>query len=257
METPLDRAHAAMEAFPGDDAARLRFFERLADGELLVLLSGDGVDGGEPEVFALEAGRFVLAFDREERLSDFTGRPAPFAAVSGRVLAASLAGRGLGLGLNLGAPSETLLPPEAVQWLARTLAEGPEEAEDLPEEVRPPSDLPERLIEALSVKLAAAAGLAEHALLAGVTYRGGRRGHLLAFLGARPGAEPALARAVSEALTFSGLDAGELDVAFLAAADPAAAALERVGLRFDLPSPEAPDVPPVPGGDPDRPPRLR
>ncbi len=36
-QTPLDRAHAAMEAMPQDDAARLRFFERLADVELFLL----------------------------------------------------------------------------------------------------------------------------------------------------------------------------------------------------------------------------
>ena len=37
-ETPLDAAHAAMEAAPEDDAARLRFYERLADSELFLLL---------------------------------------------------------------------------------------------------------------------------------------------------------------------------------------------------------------------------
>ena len=36
--TPLDDAHGAMEAVPGDDAARLRFYDRLAGCELFLLL---------------------------------------------------------------------------------------------------------------------------------------------------------------------------------------------------------------------------
>ena len=94
--------------------------------------------------------------------------------------------------------------------------------------------------------------------MAGVAYRGGRRGHMLAFLDAAPGAEAALARAVSEALVFSGLEVGEIDVAFLRSADPAAAAMGRLALRFDLPDPVQPRLagPSAPGMDPLRPPRL-
>ena len=40
--TALDAAHSAMTADPQDDAARLRFFERLADSELFLLLTGRG-----------------------------------------------------------------------------------------------------------------------------------------------------------------------------------------------------------------------
>ena len=40
-QTPLDTAHTAMDATPDDDAARLRFFERLADSELFLLLQGE------------------------------------------------------------------------------------------------------------------------------------------------------------------------------------------------------------------------
>ena len=37
--TPLDAAYEAMVAAPdGDDAPRLRFYERLADGEMVLLL---------------------------------------------------------------------------------------------------------------------------------------------------------------------------------------------------------------------------
>ena len=42
-ETPIDQAHARMTSAPEDDALRLAFFERLADGELFLLLEGEPV----------------------------------------------------------------------------------------------------------------------------------------------------------------------------------------------------------------------
>ncbi len=115
-ETPLDMSHAAMEAAPNDDAARLRFYERLADSEMFLLLTketeGDQIS---PEIFDLGDASFVLVFDRIERLAQFVGKPAPYAALSGRVIAQMLAGQGIGLGVNLEvAPSQMLIPPEAV-----------------------------------------------------------------------------------------------------------------------------------------------
>ncbi|MGB8622714.1 MAG: SseB family protein, partial [Paracoccaceae bacterium] len=130
-QTPLDRAHAAMEAAPEDDAVRLRFFERLADCELFLLLSreAEGEDIA-PKVFDLEGGAFVLVFDREERLADFVGETAPYAALSGRLIAGMLAGQGIGMGVNLGvAPSSILIPAEAIGWLADTLGQRPAEVE--------------------------------------------------------------------------------------------------------------------------------
>ena len=110
-ETALDRAHAEMEAAPQDDAARLRFYERLGDAELFLLLvaeaSGEDVT---PQVFDPGAGPMVLVFDREDRLAAFVGGAAPFAGLSGRAIAPLLAEQGLGLGLNLDvAPSSFLL----------------------------------------------------------------------------------------------------------------------------------------------------
>jgi hypothetical protein len=101
--------------------------------------------------------------------------------------------------------------------------------------------------------------LAAAALLVGVTYQGGRRGHMLAFVDAVPEAEAALARAAGEALAFSGIEAGEMDVAFVAGGDAATAAMARVALRFDLPAPvrAEPAMPMAPGSDPARPPKLR
>jgi hypothetical protein len=259
IETPLDRAHAAMEAAPGDAAARLRFYERLAEGELFLMLAADPVgDRIEPRIFPLDDGPYVLVYDREDRLSRFAGGPTPYAALPGRRVAELLGGRGIGLGLNLGeAPSEMLLPAEAVDWLAATLAARPALAEGQPREIAAPASLPENLLTALDAKLARMGGLAALAYLASVTYETGGRTHLLAFIDPAEGAEDTLARAVGEALTFSGVEAGTLDVAFLPAAHVLSARLARTALRFDLPAPVRPETPPPPGSDPDTPPRLR
>ncbi|WP_371135260.1 SseB family protein [Tabrizicola sp.] len=256
--TLLDAAHAAVSADPENEVLRLRFFERLADGEMVLLLEREAEGQSlEPKVFALEDGPVVLVFDREERLASFTGGIAPYAALPGRVIAGLLKGQGIGMGVNLGvAPSSMLLPPEAMDWLAETLEEAPEEVEARPEAFVAPT-VPEAVIAALDGKLARAGGLAAAAVLAGVVYAGGRRGHLLAVLDAVDGAQAALARAMNEALVFSGVEAGELDVVFLASGDPAAAALAKVGLRFDLPAPERPAAAAAPGMDPSRPPKLR
>jgi len=261
MVTLLDAAHAAVSADPENETLRLRFYERLADGELILLLERESVGGSvEPRVFDIEGGPVVLCFDREERLASFTGGVAPYAALPGRVIAAMLKGQGIGLGVNLGvAPSSMLLPAEAMDWLAMALDGGPEAAEAVPEEFLAPK-VPQVLVTGLDAKLAKAGGLARAAVLAGVVYRGGRRGHMLAFVGALPGAEAALAGAVREALVFSGLEAGELDVAFLTEGEAAVAAMGRVGLRFDLPLPEESEAtkgPGAPGMDPARPPKLR
>lgn len=258
--TPLDLAHAAMEAAPGDDALRLRYYERLADGELFLLLQEepDG-DTLSPQVYDLTDGPVVLAFDREERLAEFAGEIVPYAALPGRVMAAMLAGQGVGLGVNLGAASAMILPTYALDWLAQTLDSAPETVEAMPDQFTAPVGVPEVLVAALNEKLARAGGLASSVLLAGVTYDDGRRGHMLAFVDAVQGAEQALARAAAEALVFSGLDAGEMDVTFLDSNAPATQSMANVALRFDLPQPEAQQStsPAAPGSNPDRPPILR
>ena len=259
-ETALDRAHGAMEA-TADEGTRMAFYQQLVGTELFMLLERETVgDSIEPKVFPVEAQSFVLVFDTEARLAEFAGAGAAYAALSGRAIAGLLAPEGFGLGINLGvAPSETLLPPDAVAWLMETLGDGPDEVERKVREFGPPGVLPESLLKALDARLASAEGFAENAYLAGVTYENGAGGHLLGIIDAMPGAEAALARAVSEVLQFSGLEAAALDVAFFRAEDQVAARLARVGLRFDLPKPApvtSEEVRP-PGMDPDKPPRLR
>lgn len=255
--TPLDRAHAAMTAAPEDDGARLAYYARLADAELFLWLAAEPQgDAFEPQSFTVEDGPLVLAFDREDRLAAAAGMPVPYVALPGRIIAQALAGQGVALGVNLGvAPSAFVVPPEALAWLSDLLARTPVSETARPVAFHAPGTLPAALLATLEIKLAPARGMAAAALLAGVEYEDGRRGHLLAFIAAGPGAEAALARAASEALTFSGVEAGQMDVAFLAADHAAVPAILRVAHPFAM-APDAPEeAPATPASD--RPPRLR
>lgn len=261
--TVLDAAHAEMAAAPDDDTRRLAYYDRLAACELFLMLKAEpeaGHDSIAPEVFEFSQAKYVLVFDREERLAAFAGQAAAYVALSGRAIAGMLAGQGIGLGINLDvAPSSFLLPPDAVDWLNETLANLPDQVEARIAEISAPGGLPEALLTTLDARLATAMGLAQVAFLAGVTYETGGRGHLLAFVGALPHAQTALAQAAAEALTFSGLDAAAMDVGFFEPTDAIVPKLERLALRFDLPQmqPAVTQVRPAPGSDPDQPPKLK
>ena len=124
-----------------------------------------------------------------------------------------------------------------------------------------PDGLPARLAEALAQRLEQLPGLARRAFLARVTYEGGQQGHLLAVEGADARNQPAIAKAVSETLVFSGLEAGELDVTFLAADVHVPADLRRLAHGIDIPegkpAPQPARTATAPGMDPARPPKLR
>lgn len=256
--TQLDAARAAMAADDGDEAARLAFYARLSATELFLLLSAEASgDTVVPQEMQVDGQAYVLAFDREGRLSDHAGGVAPYAGLSGRALAGMLAGQGLGLALNPGGAGAALIGPDAVDWLAATLDTAPQEGTARATSLHRPGDLPQGLLSALDARLASARGIAQAAWLAGVTYEGGERGHVMAFVDAYPHAEGALVRLVSEALTFSGVEAGTLDVIFVGGGDAILPRLERVGLRFDLPLDAARSGPTPPGMDPDRPPLLK
>ena len=69
LQTPLDHAHAAMQADPDANTPRLRFYDRLAEAELFLMLAreADG-DQAEPELFDLGDVRFVLATEASHML---------------------------------------------------------------------------------------------------------------------------------------------------------------------------------------------
>lgn len=261
-ETPIDAAFAAHAAAPENDALHLRFLERVMDAELHVLLEAEPVgDRLVPQVFDLADGRFVLAFDRDARLSEFLDAPAPYAALAGRRLVEMLAGQGIGIGLNLGvAPSETLLPAESVVWMAARVAPPGRVIAARPERVGPPRDVPPDLLTALDAKLAAMAGLIGAAHLISAEFADRGPALLLVLVDVPEPAQPEVAAAIDEAVRFSGAGAG-LDVTFLGAAAPLMERIAALSIRIDLPAaPEAAaerPAPKAPGSDPDRPPILR
>ncbi len=259
MPTPIDTAHAAMTAAPEDDGARLAFYARLAEAELYLLLDEEPTgDDIAPRVLETETGGAVLAFDGPSRLIDYAGAAAPYAALPGKALAGLLAGQGVGLALNPGvAPSDTLLPPDAVDWLAGVLEGGADETEAAIAEIGPPGPLPDAILAAIDNALGRAGGLAESAWLVTATETAGRKGPLLALVEPAPGSETALARMLRDTVALSGAEAGFLDVAFFGRDHPVVPVLKRQGLRFELPEPETAPEPAPPGLDPASPPKLR
>ena len=260
MTTPLDTAHGAMDANPDDEAARRRFYERLMESELFLVLqtepAGERID---PLILPVESERYVLAFDRIERMAEFADKPMPYLALSGRRLARLIGGQGLGIGVNLGvAPSSILVPVSAVDWLAAAVQTQTAEVQAQLTGLTAPYGLSEAFLDALDGKLAVAAGMAQGAYLAGTEFDDGSTGLLLGFVDALAAAEPALREIAAEAVNFSAQPV-LLDVAFLTARDPVAAQLARVGLRFDMPEPVAAPAytPTAPGLDPAKPPKLR
>lgn len=254
--TVLDQAHAAMEA--GGEAEALAFWRAFADAELFLVLEREAQgDTLEPRVFDLTMGRMLLAFDTEERLATISDDPVPYAALPGRVVAGQLAGQGLALGLNLGtgAGCETVLAAGSIDWLAQMLTqEDPQEHQAQIARLALPL-LPEALQAAL-VSLLPGQGLGA---LAQVEYTDGGWGHVLALSGLAEGDTARMARAVTEALAFSGLDAAALDLVFTEAGSPLFQRIAGAGLELRpvVRPVEAPAPAKAPGTDPDRPPRLK
>lgn len=254
--TDLDRLYAAMQT--GGDGDGMAFYRALADAELFLLLTAEP-EGAVlvPRVFELAEGSVLLAFDNEERLAGFAEGAVAYAALPGRVIALQMAGQGLSLGLNLGsgAASEVILPPEALAWLMQMLDQHAPVALVAQVAGFEPPNVPQMVRDALPLALGGAAS----ARLVGVRYRDGRRGQMLALTGVDAAAEAKIARAVTEALAFSGLEAGVVDLVFLAEGQDALSAMEGVALVLKTPAvvtPE-PQARAAPGRDPSRPPILR
>jgi len=263
--TPLDQAHGDMAQDSENDTARLRFYRRLAEVELFLLLESEPEGAAiNPQVFPVDDGAYMLVFDSEARLTEFAQGSAPFASMSGRKIVEMLTGLGeksaFGLGVNLAvAPSSILIPASGVDWLAEMLDQTMTEISQTVQRFHAPHGLAPEMIAAIDSKLATATAMAERAYLLGLEFADGDVGNMLAFVGAIPAAKPALQQAIGEVVRFADLDS-RFDVGFFAADGPEIAVFDRVGLRFDLPQINAPQNTAqgvAPGMNPDRPPNLR
>ena len=256
--TPIDTAYDAMDGAPQDDGLRLRFYERLMEAELFLMLKSEADENSIiPDLFEVDELQFALVFDSAERLSDFAEKIVPYAALSGRNIVKMIKDKGIGLGLNLAvAPSSTLLPAEAIEWMA-SMQTSAQVTQARPTTAYPPANVPEQVITALDTKLAGMAGMADAAYLADIVYEDETRATTLSFVNANVAAQNAIANAIAETVAFSGVEASILDVIFLNSSDSICASLAKLGLRFDLPKAETPNQISIPGSDPNKPPNLR
>ncbi|SIS62737.1 SseB family protein [Paracoccus saliphilus] len=226
---------AATAFHNADSAQRARMLSRLADTELSVALTGEPEgDRIELRIFPLEGGPVALACDGEDRLAGFFGAPVAYAAMPGRVLAGLLRQEGAGLLVNPGHPSEMLLDADMLDWLTGVLSAAPEAAEARLRLTAPAPATVEALAEPLAARLVDMRGLIGGAALAGVQGKGGPSAHLLLIAGSEAGQQPAIAKALAEALSFLPPQPGGVDISFSDAAPPPGA------LRFELAMPEAP-----------------
>lgn len=236
----------AVAAFHDADAPqRARMMSRLADTVLSVALASEPAgDRIELKIFQLETGPVALACDAEDRLADFFGAPVAYAALPGRILAGLLRDEGAGLLINPGHRSEMLLDAAMLDWLSSALSVRPESGDARLHLTAPAAATVEVLAEPLAARLADMHGLVASAALAGVQGAQGPSSHLLLLSGAAPDRQPAIAKALAEALAFLPEQPGGVDISFAETAPPAGA------LRFDLSPPETPRAPKRKDGPP-------
>lgn len=245
----LDDLASAAVFHDADAPQRALMLSRLADTELSVALDGEptaGTDGHSIvlRMFPLDGRQVALACDSEDRLSGFFERPTPYAAMPGRALAAMLRTVGADLLINPGHPSEMLLDAAMLDWLMGALDARPEEAEARLRLMAPAPQAVADLAGPLAARLADLRGLITGAALAGVAGPDGPSAHLLIVAGAPADRQPAIAKALAEALSFLPSQPGGVDITFASAMLPGAA------LRFDLSEPEKPVHAPKPKGPP-------
>jgi hypothetical protein len=260
--TILDQAHAVMQEKPDDEAARLKFYERLISSQLYMALEEEPEgDTLKPLFIPLEEVTYALVFDTQARMGEFTKEPTAYAAMSGRKIVEMFAGQGIGLAFNMAvAPSAILIPAEAVDWLSGMLGQNVDRQEARPVALHPPVNMSERLVGAIDAKLAAMIGMAKRAYLGEMEYDNRPRTPVLAFVDAPEDAQPQMAAAIGEAVSFTGDKDAAVDVVFLTSSDSVLEQFDNVTLRLDLPQfPEAkePEPPKAPGSDPEKPPILK
>ena len=253
--TPLD-ALCALPFHDLPDAARARVLNRLADTEIFVALARDPEgDRVALRMFDLPTGPMAVATDAEDRLAAFFAEPVAHVALPGRALAAMLAPEGVALMVNPGAPSEMLLDPAMLGWLAQALQSAPAEDQAGPAQLTAPApEMVAALAEPLAARLTDMAGLAEGAALVAADWPDGARGHLIVLSGVAEDHRPLVAKALAELIAFLPPLPQPCDVAFdLPTPDSAL----RLQLDPIVPEPAPKSAPRAPGSDPDKPPILR
>ena len=257
--TPLERTIVMLESTPDDPTRFSAVIERLADAEVFLALEVATLEAEvKPKTVWLKAQEYVAIYDTELRLAESVGGEAEYLSVSGRALVQMLMGQEVGIALNPGTTAiGYVFEPETLHWLAQSLDERPNEIAQQISEVSAPPVLTPKALDALSVKLTAAQGLAEYACLVEATDSEEHKNPMLCFVGLVPDAQADLAKLVQEYLQFSEQDCAPWDVTYFTPDHGMVQKLLKVGLRFDLPKPEVAVEQPAPGTTPGQPPILR
>ena len=258
--TFLDQAFLRMQENEESESLRLQFYSCFADTEMFLVLENEPQeDRVDPKTVIYEGQKYVHAYDSEERLAQAAGRVCPYLGLSGRTLAQMLAGSGVGVALNLDvAVSSLLLPNDRMVWLSDTLEQEPEKGEEKLFALYPMAPVRKHVFETFLFKLAASADLARGFWLCEAEYGNGLRKRILAVIGAKNEHHGPLAKAVQEAVLFSGDEDLSLDVLFLAGHEALVKKLEHTGMRLIFKNKaEKPAKPAPPGSDPNKPPILR
>ncbi|MDT2075476.1 MAG: SseB family protein [Planktomarina sp.] len=257
--TPLERSIIMLEAAPDDTTRFSAVIERLVDAEVFLALEATTSDVEvKPRTVLLNAQEYIAIYDTELRLAEAIGGEAEYLTVSGRALVQMLESQNVGIALNPGTTAiGYIFELETLRWLALSLDERPNEMSEQITQVSPPPVLSPKALDALSIKLTAAQGLAEYAVLVEATGLNGAKNPTLFFVGLVPDAQADLAKLIQEYLQFSEQGSLAWDISYLAPTHSIVDKLLHVGLRFDLPAAEVAVDRPAPGSVPGQPPILR
>ena len=233
----LNKAFLEMSQNPENNDARLNYYGVLADTNLFLLLEQEPRNEIlEPKFIQLEGNSFALAFDSEENLSEFYGKAAEFAEVTGRVLAKMLLEEKIGLGINLGvSEGELLLPWEIIEWFVNVLDETPNLIQTTPKKFSPVKAFPEIMFKALQEKLKPAVGLFDEIWMCAVEYNEDETSHLICLMGVQNSAQQAIVKSINEVLSFTDIDLGNIDVAHFNYHDEASSKIRTIGVKLEFP----------------------
>ncbi|MBK0398075.1 SseB family protein [Limibaculum sp. M0105] len=230
--TRLDMLWQAIEADREGDRPWLDFYEGFATARLHLALDGAEGDRVRPTLLPLAEGRAAIAFDSEDRFAAVIGRPTEHAVLTGADLAALMASQGIALALNPGIEGgcQTVLEPDALDWIARHLVAGPSEEAVARGRLGPPASPEPELLDALARRVADLGAAVGEAWLAGLA-EAGDEDELILVVRLEPGSA-ALAPEIMATLTRTGQTATARRFAVAPAEDGAAilAAARRHGI---------------------------
>ena len=213
------------------------YYGVLADTNLFLLLEQEPSNEIlELKFIQLEGNNFALAFDSEEKLSEFYGEAAAFAEVTGRVLAKMLLQEKTGLGINLGvSEGELLLPWEIIEWFVNVLDETPKLVQTTPKKFLRAIAFPEVLFKALQEKLMPAVGLFDEIWICAAEYNEDETSHLICLMGVQNSAQQAIVKSINEVLSFTDINLGNIDVAHFSYDDEACTKIRQIGIKLEFP----------------------